>query len=188
MITQERDNAISELELRFKTLNEIAATYKENLQIITQERDDAISELGSAHISNKQLRLQNEALQAENAHLNHHVDDLIAHQEESNSSIGGFEVDPDMDAKDAECDRIMLAREQAMDTRQRIKKDLRARRGEVVEAVPELLPGEFRVPDDSHPNKPASSHEDSKVTIDDVSLPLSLAPVSFSSPGLSVQS
>lgn len=165
---------------RNDALNEIALAYQDNLKTVTQERDSAVSQLGAAYVTNEQLKLENKALLAEIDELRGNIDDLIAHQEES--SIG-FEADPDMTAKDAECDRIMYQREQADSTRQRIKASLRARREQVTEPIPDLPPRIFPVSDDKRESQPATTHQEPKVTIDDVSLDLSYQsniPVSLS--------
>lgn len=167
-------------------MNKIAQAYLDNLKTVTQERDSAVSQLGVAYFTNEQLKLQNKSFQAEIEELRRNVDDLIAHQEESTI---GFEADPNMTAKDAECDRIMDQREQADSTRQRIKASLRARRDQVTETIPDLPSRVLQVSDDNHKSQPASSiREERKVTIDDVSLDLSYqsnVPVSLSTLDLS---
>lgn len=166
---------------RNNTLNEIALVYQENLKTVTQERESAVAQLGTAYYTNEQLKMQNKDLEAEVLELRGNVAELIAYQEES--SIG-FEADPDMTAKDAECDRIMAQREQADNTRQRIKASLRARREQVTEPIPDLPPCIFPISHNHQDSQPASTaNEEPKVTIDDVSLDLSYqsnVPVSLS--------
>ena len=172
------ESSTRQLESRVNALNEITATYRDNLQTIAQERDNAVSQLGVAYFTNEQLKRNNEALEVERDELRQHVEQLMAHQEES--SIG-FEVDPNMTAKEAECDRIMYQREQAADLRQAIKANLRARREQITEPVPDLPPCLFQFSDDNDARPPTSFPEESKVTIDDVSLDvshLSFIPVS----------
>lgn len=165
------ESSARHLESRINALNEVAVAYQDNLKTITQERDTAVSQLGVAYFTNEQLKLQNEALQAQNDELRRNVEDLIAHQEESTM---GFETDPNMTEKELQCDRIMYEREQAQNTRQKIKANLRASREQVTETVPNLPPRALQVSEDTNESQLTSStHGEPRVTIDDVSLDLS---------------
>ena len=152
-------------------LNRNTLAYQEELKTATQQLADAIMQVQATSLANEQLELRNKDLEAEVSELRGHIHELMAHQEES---IIKFEADPDMTAKDAECDRIMYQREQAANTRQRIKARLRARREQVTEPIPDLPPYISPISNDNRESQPTSStREEPKITIDDVSLDLS---------------
>jgi hypothetical protein len=166
-------------------LKDIALAYQNNIDRITQERDTAVSQLGVAYFTNEQLKQQNDALRAENAELRHNVEELIANQEESTM---GFEVNPNMTAREVKFDRIMYEKEQAENTRQKIKASLRARRQQATEPVPDL-PSPVVEVSDNRKSQPASpTNGERRVTINDVSLDvsyLSFVPVSLTVTNLS---
>lgn len=146
--------------------------YEEESRNAQQKHHQVAMHLQATNIENEELELRNKDLKAEVSELRAYVAELMAHQEES---IIKFEADPDMTAKDAECDRIMYQREQAANTRQKIKARLRARREQVTEPIPDLPPYISPISNDNQKSQPTSStHEEPKITIDDVSLPLSL--------------
>lgn len=157
-------------------LNRIILAYQEDLKTVTQQHADAVMQLEATARSKEQLEQQNQVLQNEIYRLRGHIDELMAYQERSTIS---FEANPNMTAKDAECDRIMYEREQAANTRQRIKASLQARREQVSEPIPNIRPLIFPISDDSREkreNQPTScSRQEPKVTIDDVSMDLSYA-------------
>ena len=164
-------------------LNRIVLAYQEDLKTVTQQHKDAVMQLEATARSNEQLEQENKDFQAEIYMLRGHIDKLMAHQERSTIS---FEADPDMTAKDAECDRIMYEREQAANTRQRIKASLRARREQVSEPIPDIPPLIFPISDDNRENResqPTSyTPQEPKITIDDVSMDLSYASNHFEGP------
>lgn len=164
-------------------LNRNLLAYQEDLKTVTQQHADANMQLEATSCSNEQLEQQNQDLHAQVYELRRNVEQLMAYQEKSTI---GFEADPDMTAKDRECDRIMYQREQAANTRQRIKASLRARREQVSEPIPNLPPLIFPTSNNNQESQESQltsyTHQEPKVTIDDVSLDLSYQSNHFEGP------
>lgn len=187
------------MQSRYNSLQHDASVYESNLETVTKARDAAVKQLAAAYLTNEeskaqtdalaeevaQLKRQNHVLNEENLQLRNNVEELIANQEDSTVD---FTANPDMTAKDLECDRIMEQRERAARSRQTIKKVLKPREeydSVPVQNFPELIP-EISEPvrdipqpagdapeSQPTPNGAASSGQPCKVTIDDVSLDLS---------------
>lgn len=137
-------------------------------------------QLEAAALSNEQLEKQNKDLAKQVYELKKYITEMKSYQEKSTTS---FEADPNMSAIDAEWERIMYEREQTTNTRLRMQEALRAHPEQVSEPVPDIQPLISPISDDSRESQPAScTHQEPKITIDDVSMDLSYQSNHFEEP------
>lgn len=171
-LTQERDKAVSE---RDQAILERDKAISERDRAVS-EREKAVSQARKARATHDELKIQAEGATKANHRMHERMAEENARERDQydviKEQLKSVEADPKITAQ---LDQIMRSEKEEIDmSHARIDADRRALQKEVYPPIPALSPFAFSIRDDNSERQPdASAHQEPKVTIHDVSIPLS---------------